>query len=86
MTFDEYKSTSAKYNEMLNELSDKLNSFPKLSDGRVTDEARKTEAYLQAKKNYNHAFSRYREFNALKESKAFSKRLHMEKRNALQKV
>ena len=85
MTFDEYKSTSAKYNKMLDELSDKLNSFPKLSDGRVTDEARKTDAYLQAKKGYNFAFAQYREFNSLKESKAFSKRLHTEKRNALPK-
>jgi hypothetical protein len=85
MTLDEYKSASAKYNKTLDDLSDKLNSFPKLSDGMVTDEARKTDAYLQAKKSYNFIFARYREFNSLKESKAFSKRLHTEKRNALLK-
>lgn len=85
MTFDQYLSISANYNKTLDELSDKLNSFPKLQDGRVTDEARKTEAYLQAKKGYNSVFARYREFNSLKESRAFSKRLHAEKRNALPK-
>ena len=41
MTYTEYKSIKAKYNKILDELTDKLNSFPKYPDGRITDEVQK---------------------------------------------
>lgn len=81
MTYSEYKSIKSKYNNVLDELSNKLNSFPKTSSGLLTDEARKRPEYLQLKKSYDFTFEQYRRFNALKESKAYSKQLSNEKRN-----
>lgn len=81
MTFTEYKSIKAKYNKMLDELSGKLNSFPKYPDGRVTEEVQKRPEFIQLKKTYNFAFQQYRRFNSLKESKMYAKKMLQEKRN-----
>lgn len=81
MTYAEYKSIKAKYNKMLDELTDKLNSFPKHTDGRVTDEVQKRPEFLQLNKTYNFTFEQYRRFNSLKESKEYAKKIYREKRN-----
>ena len=81
MTYVEYKSIKSKYDKVLNELSSKLNSFPKSSSGLITDEARKRPEYLQLKKSYDFTFEQFRRFNSLKESKTYSKQLSKEKRN-----
>ena len=67
------------HNKTLDELSDKLNSFPKCYGGLVSDESRSDPEYQQAKKAYNSAFSEYRKFNSLKESKAFSRKAAAER-------
>ncbi len=81
MTYTEYKSIKAKYNKMLDELTEKLNSFPKYPDGRITDEVQKRPEFLQLKKTYNFTFEQYRRFNSLKESKEYAKKMYQEKRN-----
>jgi hypothetical protein len=81
MTYIEYKSIKSKYDKVLNELSIKLNSFPKSSSGLITDEARKRPEYLQLKKSYDFTFEQFRRFNSLKESKTYSKQLSKERRN-----
>jgi hypothetical protein len=80
MTYAEYKSIQSKYDKVLNELTSKLNSFPKNSSGLLTDESRKRPEYLQLKKTYDFTFEQYRRFNSLKESKTYSKQLSKEKR------
>ncbi len=81
MTYTEYKSIKSKYNKMLDELTNKLNSFPKYPDGRITDETQKRPEFLQLKKTYNFTFEQYRKFNSLKESKEYAKKMYQEKRN-----
>ena len=80
MTYTDYKSTKSKYNKILDELSDKLNSFPKYPDGRLTDETRKKPEYQQLKKSYDFVFEQYRRFNSLKESKQYARKMYEEKR------
>ena len=81
MTYTEYKSIQAKYNKMLDELADKLNSFPKYPDGRSTDEVQKRPEFMQLKKTYHFTFEQYQRFNSLKESKEYAKKMYQEKRN-----
>ena len=81
MTYTEYKSIKAKYNKILDELTDKLNSFLKYPDGRITDEVQKRPEFLQLKKTYNFTLEQYRRFNSLKESKEYAKKMYQEKRN-----
>ena len=81
MTYTEYKSIKAKYNKMLDELTEKLNSFAKYGDGRITDEVQKRPEFVQLKKTYNFTFEQYRRFISLKESKVYAKKMYQEKRN-----
>lgn len=79
MTYTEYKSIKSKYNKILDELSDELNSFPKYPDGRITDEAKKRPEFIKLKRLYNFVFKQYRRFNSLKESKVYAKKAYYEK-------
>ena len=81
MTYSEYKKIKIEYNLKLDELSFKLNSFPKLSNGLVSDETRQSIDFIETKKAYNFTFEQYRKFNSLQKCKIYAKQFQKEKRN-----
>jgi len=86
MTLEQYKTAKKEYNRLLDELHAKLNSFPKLENGLVADEALKSEEYLTAIRQYMALFAQYRKFNQLKHSKLYAKMLWDKKVKNLKKT
>ena len=80
MTYEQYCDVYEMYNKKLDILHDKLNSFDKLPDGRITDEAMRSEEYRDIKKMYDFFFRLFRNLNG--ENKEHSKRRSMERRFA----
>lgn len=85
MTYEEYKLTINNFNQLLDDLHNKLNSFPKDGMGLISDEFKQTIEYKETKNQWNITFRQFREFNSLTESKRFSKMLLTEKRNKIKK-
>lgn len=83
MTYERYIEIHNQYDAQLNFWSDKLNSFPKLSDGRVTDEAKQSDDYKNAKRMYDTYFTAFRKLN--KDSKEYVKRYGLERREQMLK-
>ena len=80
MTYLEYKSIKKNYNDILDQLTDKLNSFPKGPYGGASEESRKKPEFIQLKKSYDYTFKQYQNFNSLKDSKKYAKEFSKEKR------
>jgi hypothetical protein len=80
MTYLEYKSIKKNYNDILDQLSKKLNSFPKSPYGGVSEESRKKPEFIQLQKSYDYTFKQYQNFNSLKDSKKYAKEFSKEKR------
>lgn len=76
-TYDQYIIAKNKFEKSLNDLTDKLNKFPKHPNGLVKD---RTPEYINTKKEYDRVFQLYKSFNSLPENKKYSKRFFDEKR------
>ena len=84
MNYEEYKTIKANFNTKLDEITDLLNSLDKDEHGLIKDI--KSPVYQNLKLEYNKVFKRYQQFNSLKDSKAFAKRMRQEKLAYLKKV
>lgn len=64
MTFDEAKNKQQSIENKVNAANDVVNSFPRMSDGRVTDTIRESKEYRDAAAAFDYAFSQLRQFNS----------------------
>lgn len=82
MTYQEYKEIKIVLDKRVAASSNKLNSFLKMADGRVSDEIKASEGYVRAKKEFARHFMALRDFN-----KNADKKYHREyQREARQKL
>lgn len=85
--YTEYKEIQAKQNAIVNELSDKLNAYPKGEMGLISDDIRKSEEYRALSVSFRKEFNKLREINGTG-ARLFKKEIRQaneEKRNLIRK-
>jgi predicted nucleic acid-binding Zn-ribbon protein len=63
LEFDDWQDERNKLEHAVDELEAKLKKFPTLADGRVSDEVRVSNEYIQAQKEFNVKFKELQNFN-----------------------
>ena len=81
-TYTEYKELQGKQNTIVNQLSDKLNSYPKGIFGLIEDSVRMSEDFKNTKSSYHIEFNKLRSINqiGMKKFKKEIQKAHNEKR------
>lgn len=81
-TYAEYKDLQGKQNEIVNQLSNKLNTYPKGAFGLIDDSVRMSEDFKNTNSSYRIEFNKLRSINqiGMKKFKKEIQKAHNEKR------
>lgn len=86
--YKEYKEMQAKQNAIVDELSDKLNSYPRGEMGLISDHIKNTEEFKALHSIFKREFNKLREINGLG-TKLFKKEIRQaneERRKLIRKL
>ena len=77
ITYNEYKEIKSKQDAIVDQLSDKLNSFPKGEFGMVVESIRMSDEYKSIKNQFSKEFKKIQDINSFG-AKNFKKEIRAE--------